>query len=122
MKKTIESVNRAFNYDQLSIGSAVRVYGALHPAAKLQIVFTSIRKVKHSIVIHWKGQQMTASACVAKLLQQPKIEYQHELQWCNVWIIHDHISRVKQAWASPILVSWWAVRLYMYIVHTLLIL
>ena len=36
-----------------SIGSAFRVYGALHSAAKLQILFTSTMKVKHSISILW---------------------------------------------------------------------
>ena len=82
--KTIESVDGPFDHDRLSIGSAFCVCGALHPAAKLQILFTSIRKVKHSIVIRWKSQQMTANACLAKLLQRPKIEYQHVSQWCSL--------------------------------------
>ena len=71
------------------------MYGALHPAAMREILLTSIRKGKHSVVIRWKGQQMTANACLAKLLQQTKIEYQHALRWCYVWIIHYRISRVK---------------------------
>ena len=48
MDKTIESVDGPIDHDRLSIGSAFCVCGALHPAAKLQ---TSIRKVKHRIVI-----------------------------------------------------------------------
>ena len=72
--KTTESVDGPIDHNRLSIG------GALHPAAKLQIFFKSIRKVKHSIVIRWKGQQMIANACLAKLLQWPKIEYQHVSQ------------------------------------------
>ena len=51
MKKIIESVDGPFDHDQQAIGSAFRVYGALHPADKLQILFISIRKVKHSVVI-----------------------------------------------------------------------
>ena len=44
------SVDGLFDHDRLSIGSAFRVYGTLHPAAKLQILITSIGNVKHSLL------------------------------------------------------------------------
>ena len=62
------------------------VYGTLHPAATLQILFTGIRKVKHSIVIRWKGQHANDSKRLSSQVTTATKNWisTSNLPWCTV--------------------------------------